>query len=532
MKILVFMAHPGHLRNFRSTLSALAERGHELRIVVDTVHEKHVKDDRDLVQPFVAEFPNVVAERSPTARKTDWSEAARRLRITLDYLRYLDLPIDQADKVRGRASLRVPRHLRRVAESGPLSSGRGLKALQSTVALAESCVPVRLSVRAFLAERDPDVVLVTPLVELGSPQLEYVRAARRIRVPTALLVASWDNLTLKGGLYECPDLVTVWNRPQAEEAALLHSVPQERIAITGAPAYDQWFEWRSGRDRRTFCKGIGLDPSRPFLLYMGSSKFIAPEEASFVEGWAHAVREHGPPGVRDAQILVRPHPTNPLRQKKKAKTPVEGLVVYPPEGANPTNDEARADYYDSISHSAAVVGVNTSGMIEAAVLGRPVLTLLSERYRQTQVEMVHFQHLRQENGGMLHVAGSVAEHLEQLARALADPERAAAPNRAFVESFVRPCGIDRRATDVLVEEIERLETLVPAPGTSPALAARPVGLAMAGAALGVLRAGDRRNRTAKARGEAPALARSPRERHEKRARKREAGPPVGEAPGV
>src|SRR5918911_248558 len=88
-------------------------------------------------------------------------------------------------------------------------------------------------VRLLFFMSHPGAVRFTPLLEPGSVQVEFERAANRMGIPTCLCVASWDNLTNKGLIHELPDLVTVWNEPQREEAVRLHGVPEERIVITG-----------------------------------------------------------------------------------------------------------------------------------------------------------------------------------------------------------------------------------------------------------------------------------------------------------
>jgi hypothetical protein len=40
-------------------------------------------------------------------------------------------------------------------------------------------------------------VLVTPLIELGSPQMDHLAAAKALGIRTALPVASWDHLSSK-----------------------------------------------------------------------------------------------------------------------------------------------------------------------------------------------------------------------------------------------------------------------------------------------------------------------------------------------
>ena len=128
-------------------------------------------------------------------------------------------------------------------------------------------------------------MLVTPLIELGSPQTAIVRAAQASGIPVALCVASWDNLTNKGGIREELDLVAVWNEAQRREAIELHGVSPERVVATGANAYDHWFDWQPTTSREEFCASVGLPADRPFVLYVGSSRFIAPDEVPFVVRW-------------------------------------------------------------------------------------------------------------------------------------------------------------------------------------------------------------------------------------------------------
>jgi hypothetical protein len=117
-----------------------------------------------------------------------------------------------------------------------------------------------------------------------------------------------------------------------------------------------------------------------------------------------------------------------------------------------TADE-QAGFFDSLTHSAAVVGINTTAMIEAAIVGKSVLTILDQEFAQEST--LHFHYLLQENGGFLRVASSLAEHATQLSRVLEGDGQAEGRAR-FIESFVRPYGLDRPATPILADEVERL----------------------------------------------------------------------------
>ena len=85
------------------------------------------------------------------------------------------------------------------------------------------------------------------------------------------------------------------------------------------------------------------------------------------------------------------------------------------------------------------------------------------------------------SGGLLSVAMSLPEHVEQLGAALtAGGDSQAA--RDFVSTFVRPNGLDRPATPILADAILRLaagDTVAePIPGWVPALRPLLFGLAL------------------------------------------------------
>ena len=89
-------------------------------------------------------------------------------------------------------------------------------------------------------------------------------------------------------------------------------------------------------------------------------------------------------------------------------------------------------------------GINTSAFIEAAVVGKPVFTVLEPEISENNQEgTLHLQYLLDEATGVLRAARSLEEHVPQLAAALTghgggDPKAA-----RFVDGFVRPFGRTR-----------------------------------------------------------------------------------------
>ncbi len=472
MKLLFVMRHAGYVRNFESTLRMMCDRGHHVHLAFQGIVKYAQLDPADIAGQLTARYPNFTHGRMPI-RRDGWGLLGRQLRLGMDYLRYLTPEYDDAPKLRQRALREAPQYVLDRTSSGMARTAVGRRALAAWLRAQDLAIPIDPAIDAYLAEVRPDALAVTPLIEPGAPQAEFVRAARARGIPAALCVASWDNLTNKGLIHGPVDLVTVWNEAMKREAVELHGIPAGRVAVTGAAAFDHWFDWRPRTTREEFCARVGLPADRPFVLYLCSSKFVAPQEAPFVRTWVERIRHASSARLRDAGVLVRPHPQNAEQWQGDSLDLGGAVAVWPPSGAAPVDADSRSDYFDSIFHSSAVVGVNTTGEIESAIVGRPVFTLLAPEFRDTQEGTLHFHHLSQVRGGVVTIARDFDEHLAQLDRALGEPaSNAAARCRSFVEAFVRPNGIDVPATPRLVEALEQLGRLrpgTPTPSLSAAL---------------------------------------------------------------
>ena len=178
----------------------------------------------------------------------------------------------------------------------------------------------------------------------------------------------------------------------------------DRVAVTGAQQFDHWFTWQPTTSREAFCARVGLDATQPYLLYLCSSKFVAPDETAFVRQWIQQLRDSSSPALRRAgcwSARIRRTRSSGLSSMRAISRTV---AIYPRAGAIPIDAASKADYFDSIYHSAAVVGINTTAEIESAIVGRQVYTLLAPEFHDTQEGTLHFHYLREAGGGLVHVA--------------------------------------------------------------------------------------------------------------------------------
>jgi hypothetical protein len=461
MRVLFSVNNFGFLRNFEPALRLLAARGHDLHLVAE---RKDSVGGTRTIENLERDYPGRITHAFAPARKdAPWQPLALYVRLCLDYWRYLEPRYDRSPSLRTRAAQQAPPFASRLPRWPLIGSRPAMRVWQGLFRAVERAMPVPDSVARYLREQRPDLLLLTPLLYFGSQQVEYVRAARALGIRSVLGVGSWDHLTTKGRIHEIPDHVLVWNEFQKREAAELHGVPPERVTVTGAQAYDHWFTARPGTSREAFGARVGVPVDRPILLYLCSSPFITPYEVGFVRRWLAALRAHPDPVLRGAAVLIRPHPQNAAQWSEFDPTEFEGVAIWPRAGANPVDAGTRADYYDSMHHSVAVVGVNTSALIESAIVGRPVYTVLTEEFAGQQEGTLHFQHLKTANGGLLHVGATLEEHLAQLTGTVrGQPD--ATRSRAFVEAFVRPRGLDVVSAERFVDVLESGGAPTPPPG--------------------------------------------------------------------
>jgi hypothetical protein len=436
VRIFFQLAAPGYLHMYGSTIRELAGRGHVVLLCYDDADAS-----RDPAIDAIEELDGVeVVPPLPAARRPGEAQV-ERLRAAADYLRYLDPRFSGAPYLRERMAKYVDGWMRRL----PYGWWGGRSALRLALAL-ERAVPSDRGVERALAAHKPDVVIVTPLLgrsRRNRRQTDTVKAARRLGMPVAAGIASWDHLTTKGVIKASPDATFVWNDIQRRDAVELHFQPRARVVVTGAQLFDPWFDRQPSSDGDAFRARAGLEHG-PFVLYVGSSPNIVPAEVeiAFVRRWREAT---------GTQTLVRPHPYS-VGAWADVDLPVAPRV--PPQ--LPMTEADDALYFDSIHHSSAVVGINTSALVEALIQRKPVLTIAADEYRGSQEGTVHFRELRAAAGAALQTADSLEEHIEQLSSTLADPAAAAAMADDFLRAFVRPLGLHRPATPILAEAIERL----------------------------------------------------------------------------
>jgi hypothetical protein len=446
MRILIVLKNNLFFRHFETVVHHLCEQGHEVKVLTRMTRKSGDKADyQEQMVAGIAAYDNASFDFNIRNREDRLEVPIRALRDTLNYAIYF------------RAQHNSPQLVERVSDACPprlrafLTTRIGQRLVNSNRFLTayrrlQGALPADSALTRHVSRERPDVVVACPFIYPESADLEYVRSAQKLGISTVAAVASWDNLSSKGAFHLLTDSVLVWNERLATEATFIHAIPRDRIATTGAATFDPYFELAPSMSREKFCTGVGIDPDRPYLLFLGSSEQVAGDETGFVRELAAAMRERAE--TADVGVLVRPHPLNSGAWERFQS---EGITVFPCGGQLPNMPGHRADYFNTLWYASAVSGVNTSAFLEAAILDRPCLSIVSERHRAGQIERGHFQYLVE--GGFLETVADFGAAVEAIAAILAGRDPRREQRARFVESFLRPAGRERPAGEVMARAI-------------------------------------------------------------------------------
>lgn len=453
MKIIFTLDNYLKYYSIDDAVRELYRRGHEIVIILGQDKESHIPDDA--LQKAAADLPDLKIE--PLIRRKILPKVVRFIRELLNYAYVLNREEERRWDAKNWGRFF---HLSawKVVSSAPGKKVLKTALFQKTLRFIEKMIPVAMEIRRHVKAHQPDVLIALPLISGDSRESEYVQAAITLGIPTVFSMFSWDNISAKGTFHSRPDFHLIWNKPLAEELSRLHNIPLERIHITGAPRFHRLIGNTNGfiLPRDEFCRNAGFDPAQKYILYVGSTYLLdsnvqkSLSEDVLVLNIADALA--GNPQTRDVRVLVRPHPVNAriIPALRDAVRP--NVTVYPSPGELPDTEEKRRVFYNSIYHSVAVVGVNTTAFLEASALDRPCVTIISNEYGETQ-QLVHFHHL--EEGGFLEKAGHANDVARIVANVLAGMDALTSPRREFVRNFIEPLEPGRSAIEVYADLVEQ-----------------------------------------------------------------------------
>ncbi|MHB1194701.1 MAG: CDP-glycerol glycerophosphotransferase family protein [Longimicrobiales bacterium] len=321
----------------------------------------------------------------------------------------------------------------------------------------------------------PDLVVGTRALTMSGPRAHssaryldrhlLLSAARR-GVPTMVLVSSWDNLTTSGFFAVDVDRITVWNEIMKEQAVAIHGLPPGRVSVTGAPQHDLFARDRGFKDRDSFLRDLGLDPSRHVVVYTTGTEGTIPREPEVVARLVDAL--HAGLGD-DVQVLVRVHQLDKL-DRYAALRERPGVVFdhagRPTVGSYHDRDFDRAaleHLADTLRYADVVVNAASSISIDAAAVGTPVVCVDYDArpdvpYHRSVTRFYDFTHQKPvvASGGVTR-ARSPEDVVAAVRRYLADPALHAEGRARLVreQCHVLDGGSGRRVGEAVLAEAAR-----------------------------------------------------------------------------
>jgi hypothetical protein len=405
--------HAGVVRALDPVMRELSRREHE----VVCLHARRDDDERltEIADVTVGERPEPVEE---------WSRHLRLGRQVINRGVYWRKGHPSPERVSASLENRLPDDVRAKVRTPIRRTAIGTRAALRVWRWVEAASPASAAVIAALHRIDPDVMLISPGVWPTEPvEADYVHAARTLGIPTIGCADRWDDLTGYGTMHALPDLYLAWNEAMAQEAVEIHDMPANTIRITGVPQLDTFFSLRPRATRADVCARMGR-PDAPYVVFLGSPRTIWDDDSFVVKALADALAREL--GERAPSLVVLPHASDP-----------------------PASPQ---EYVDQLAHATCVFGLNAPAFLDAVIVDRPCLTVVSDIYWPAQGRTGHFRHLLK--GRFLEICRNMGDVASCVRRVMDGADARAADRRAFTRWFLRPCGVDVSASDVVASVIE------------------------------------------------------------------------------
>jgi hypothetical protein len=238
--------------------------------------------------------------------------------------------------------------------------------------------PLELA-RAFDMYR-PSLICATALLD-DVFDIPVLREAKRRRIQTVALARNWDNFVTYGFSLLLPDWFLAQNEFLRETAVKFQAMPEERIRVIGFPLFDRYLKKEFLQTRESFCKELGIDPSKKIILYGAMGDFMFPYEGEIAEVFEELMEKGkiSHPSV----MIFRAHPAfvSPLEKMKTMKhvVPDKAHANRWSVGDPNTDFTDLKHFINSLYHSDIVVTTASTVGMEATAFDRPVISVAFEK---------------------------------------------------------------------------------------------------------------------------------------------------------
>ncbi len=228
-----------------------------------------------------------------------------------------------------------------------------------------------------LRELAPEAVVITGPFQFEQPAI--FAAAKRLGIPVLAYIPSWDNVSTKNRMVFQYDGYMVWSEHARNELRDIYPAARNRpIYVVGAAQFDVFLSEKFMQSREDFCRGQGLDPELPIILYtLGSPNFLQEHH-----GALELARRVADGALGRVQMLVRPHPIHdraemhdmfsgfgPMIKVQRPADTAKSLVE------RSQDDEQVAEWINTFRHADVVVNLSSTVTVDASIFDTPVVNL-------------------------------------------------------------------------------------------------------------------------------------------------------------
>lgn len=293
----------------------------------------------------------------------------------------------------------------------------------------------------ILKEYNIDAVFV-PSTDVQEDMV-LMNVAKKMGIPVACFVHSWDNLPSRGSLVVEPDILLVWNNIMREQAQKLHNIPKEKIRVVGIPQYDTYKYKIPLLSRKEFMQNRNIEKYEKVITYTCSAKRVFPDEDVFLSRLIKLTQQQV---FGNAVLIIRLHPSERAEQYMKLFHGQKDVIIDIPDGS------FAAEYVSSISqngiekfvnlmkHSDIVINLASTVAIDAAVFDTHVVNVAYNiklpsnawNYAEKWYDSTHYSNAVK-TGGI-----RIAHSEEELIR--------------YMQAYLHDASLDREGRQKLVKE--------------------------------------------------------------------------------
>ena len=263
----------------------------------------------------------------------------------------------------------------------------------SLLYLLDFFLPCKPDVYRLIRQSNPSLVFSSPGNMRHTKEVEFLKAAKHLGIPTAISVLSWDNLTNKGMIHMKPNFLFAWNKFHLDSSRSIHFIKPRRSYIVGSPFFDKWVDRQFDSLSRTqILQALGLPRERQYVLYMGSSKNILGDESKYIDFIASHLRAEYPESP--PYVVVRSHGANP---QDLSGLNCSNIIIDSSHQGVPFFENHKSFMSSLLSNATCSVCLNSSVIIDALIHGVPCATFSVGHHEDTLQRSDHLSQLLQLN---------------------------------------------------------------------------------------------------------------------------------------